>query len=410
MDRLTLSVAVLVFCMSTPARAQLSGGGGGQAPSPRLPVAAAPPDPILTSNAAVNAGNAAYARRDFVTAASQFALACDAGNASACGALGDMYVKGEGVRPSGARAAGLLARACDAGITVSCGKLGVLYDSGNGVALNKARAFTLFNAACARSDMTSCYNQGQLYETGQGTTPNVAQAASLYQRACTAGVADGCSGVGALYSKGVHFAQNDSQAAIYFDLACSRGSQTGCARSSEVKTAMTRNIELKTARAAASFRARATHSPNCAKANTLAEINLVEAERFARMGLHLNDPACIHVLGYVSERKGDYELAYAYYINAANKNFMASIHNIGGLYSNGYYLQRNMAVGSEWYRRALRLAEAAGNTSLAALARENIANNDEAMNSPPISDPRPDPRDWQDCMIRNMTRAVEKSC
>jgi uncharacterized protein len=62
------------------------------------PAAAPPPDPAVTSNAAVNAGNAAYARKDFPTAAAQYASACDAGNASACGVLGDMFVKGEGVR------------------------------------------------------------------------------------------------------------------------------------------------------------------------------------------------------------------------------------------------------------------------------------------------------------------------
>lgn len=402
MVRLTLSMTFLLLQMSSPALAQLSGGGGGS-------TAASPPSsPSATSNAALNAGNAAYAQRDFVTAVAQFASACDAGNPTACGALGGMYLRGEGVRASGARAAGPLARACDAGIAASCGSLGVLYDSGNGLSVNRTRAFTLFNGACSRADMASCYNLGRLYESGQGAARNVAEAAALYQRACTAGIADACSSVGSMYVDGVHFAQNDRQAAAFFSLACSGGSQNGCARSDAIRSTMARNSELRAARLAASLPARATYSPNCVRANS-SDGNLAEAERFARLGLPLNDPACIHMLGWVSESRGDYELAYAYYINAANKNFYSSIHNIGGLYSNGNYLQRNRVVGNEWYRRALRLAEAAGDASLVALARQNIANNDEAMRPDPVAT-GPDPRDWQACMIANRTRAVERQC
>jgi uncharacterized protein len=180
------------------------------------------------ANAAVNAGNAAYVRKDYATAAAQFASACDNGSASACGVLGEMFLSGRGVSPSGAKAAGPLASACDGGIVAACGKLGILFDSGNGVNVNKKRAFDLFNGACSRSDIGSCYRLGRLYEAGQGTGANVAQAAALYQKACTAGIADACSSVGAMYEKGVHFARSDDQSLAFYELACAKGSKTGC--------------------------------------------------------------------------------------------------------------------------------------------------------------------------------------
>lgn len=370
----------------------LGGGGGGYKycyeherawkqtiiPAPTRQV-----DPTVTASTAITAGNGAYARKDYASALAQFAAACDAGNASACAAVGNMYVQGEGVTRNGARAAAPLAMACDAGLAASCGKLGVLYDNGDGVRTNKARAFGLFNTACSGSDMLSCYNMGRLYERGDGTTPNVSLAASLYQKACTAGIADGCSSIGTMYVNGVHFEKSDVQAVAYFNLACSQGRANSCQQSKEIKFAMNRQAELRTARLAASLPARTTYSPNCAKANTFADDNLTEAERYARMGIQLNDPYCIHMMGWVSENRGDYELAFAYYSNAAKKGMPASMHNIGGLFSNGQYVERNRAVGTEWYKRALKIAESDNNTGLIALARRNILANEEAMRPAP---------------------------
>lgn len=214
-------------------------------PAPRPQVSTA-----SLANAAVTAGNAAYARKDYATAAAQFASACDNGSASACGVLGEMFVSGQGVSASGAKAAGPLAKACDGGMTAACGKLGILFDTGNGVSVNKKRAFDLFNGACSRSDNGSCYQLGRLYEAGQGTGVNVAQAASLYQKACTAGIADGCSSVGTMYVNGVHFAKSESQAEAFYKLACNKGGARGCGQIASLAAERKRRSDLAAAIAA----------------------------------------------------------------------------------------------------------------------------------------------------------------
>lgn len=213
------------------------------APAPQV-------DPAVAANAAITTGNAAYGRKDFATALAQFAVACDTGNAEACGAVGYMYIQGEGVQASGARAAAPLATACDGGIAIACGRLGLLYDKGSGVGVNKARAFALFNGACARSDMPSCYNLGRLYESGQGTATDTAQAAALYQRACTAGMADGCSSIGMMYANGLHFARSEAQAETFFKSACSKGSNEGCQRLASIADNRKRQQEIAIASAA----------------------------------------------------------------------------------------------------------------------------------------------------------------
>lgn len=378
--------------------------------------AVAPAQPGGTASAfAVNAANLAgikaYDARDYGTALMRYAEACDQGVATACGSLGAMYFKGTGVSRNGARAAAPLATACDAGLTYACAYLAVLYDNGDGVTANKAMAFRLYNGACEKSDMVSCQKLGQLYERGQGTATNVAQAASLYQQSCSAGQADGCVSVGNMYANGVYFRRNEAQALSFFKRACTIGAASGCEQAGKVQSAMNRSAELAFAKAAASMPARVIGSAPCVKANQSGDDDLVAAEQYARQGVKQNDPYCMHMMGFVNEKKRDYELSYAYYMAAANKNFASSIHNIGGFYHHGQFVAKNYKNAIAWYERALSIARAQGDLKLAELAKRNIEGSKFAMNPPPVPvQTRPDPRDWQDCMIRNQTRAIELQC
>jgi TPR repeat protein len=99
------------------------------------------------TSAAFTAGNEAYARQDYKTAAVRFAEACDNGSATACGKLGEMYVKGQGLTASGARAAAPLAKACDGDVASACGALSAIYEQGNGVSQNKNLAVALYEKA-----------------------------------------------------------------------------------------------------------------------------------------------------------------------------------------------------------------------------------------------------------------------
>jgi TPR repeat protein len=294
-----------------------------------------PPVPQVDRNAiansAVTAGNAAHARKDYKTAASQFAEACDNGSTSACGALGSMYIKGEGVRSSGAGAAAPLAKACDGGIAASCGKLGTLYDAGNGVRANKARAFGLFNGACSRSDMASCYNLGRLYESGQGTAANVAQAASLYQKACTAGIADGCSSVGTMYANGVHFAQSESQAEAFYKLACKNGGATGCEFANRILAEKRRRQELAVANSANAKKSASQNRPLSSSKISSNPKDCLEKEKIAKPERRT----------YVECDKGDCKTYYQDSVSQAADDGLYYIFNTPGFNN---YCSRDIVV------------------------------------------------------------------
>lgn len=243
---------------------------------PPAAVASAPAvDPVAVSNNALNAGNAAYAKRDFATAAAQYAAGCDAGNASACGKLGEMFVKGEGVSANSARAAAPLAKACDGGVAVSCNSLGLLYERGNGVSLSKAKALALFARACAGGLRYACNSsrpsgqsvpsnsfQNQAYSSnlaqvnlddkeisdkqncisGDGDAcASIAYAllrrngenvkkSSLYfsDRGCMLKSANSCGYAGWYFSDPATSAYNPKKAEYYLNLGCSYGDRGSC--------------------------------------------------------------------------------------------------------------------------------------------------------------------------------------
>src|SRR5687767_15205181 len=56
---------------------------------------------------------------------------CEAGNASACAALGDKLLKGEYVLRDRERGAELVRVGCDGGVPDACTRLGVLYQNGS---------------------------------------------------------------------------------------------------------------------------------------------------------------------------------------------------------------------------------------------------------------------------------------
>ena len=61
-----------------------------------------------------------HAPPDPAQAAQLLAKACDLGRPPACDAVGDLYLKGNGVDKNHARAAAYYKRACDGGLSVGC--------------------------------------------------------------------------------------------------------------------------------------------------------------------------------------------------------------------------------------------------------------------------------------------------
>ncbi|MBH0202510.1 MAG: sel1 repeat family protein [Nitrospira sp.] len=98
----------------------------------------------------------------------QIKAVCEKGTATACNALGLLYMKGEGVKQDDARAAALFKKACDGGDVGGCSNLGVMYAEGIGVLQDDAQAAAFSRIGCDGGSMKGCYNLGVMYAEGTG--------------------------------------------------------------------------------------------------------------------------------------------------------------------------------------------------------------------------------------------------
>lgn len=118
---------------------------------------------------------------------------CDAGNASQCRLLGNLYALSTGAEKDEARGLGLLEHACNLGDALGCVGAGRLYESGKGAAKDEKRAAQLYSAGCDLGDDTSCYNSAIMLESGRGVTKDDARAVLVYDKVCSHGAATACN-------------------------------------------------------------------------------------------------------------------------------------------------------------------------------------------------------------------------
>ncbi|MEP4379046.1 MAG: tetratricopeptide repeat protein [Alphaproteobacteria bacterium] len=100
-------------------------------------------------------GVAAYERRDYATALSEWTPLADQGNADAQGRLGEMYRQGAGVRQNNKTAVFWFRRAAEQGDIFAQVKLGGMYADGNGVAQDYVYAYMWWHIAATSLDRTA---------------------------------------------------------------------------------------------------------------------------------------------------------------------------------------------------------------------------------------------------------------
>jgi TPR repeat protein len=97
-------------------------------------------------------GKAAYDRKDYATAFSEWSESAQRGDRQSQVRLGLMYFRGEGIARDEAKAAAWYRKAAEQGFAPAQIMLGVLEKNGRGVALDYAEALTWFQKAAAQGD------------------------------------------------------------------------------------------------------------------------------------------------------------------------------------------------------------------------------------------------------------------
>jgi len=135
------------------------------------------------ARAAFGTGYQAFSRDVFATAAAQYRVAAQAGNAAAMVALGTLMRTGRGVPKDEARAVEWYRAAATKGLASAGSQLGFAYEYGEGVAADWKEAAKWCTAAGRQFDRLGLYCLARMYQFGIGVPQDRARAIKLFDRA-----------------------------------------------------------------------------------------------------------------------------------------------------------------------------------------------------------------------------------
>lgn len=346
------SVCAVLFSLCFAVTAQAQYGDSGESPAAIMesaPAASAAPsvdaDGVSRANAALDAGNSAFNRKDYAAAFHHYSDACGKRQADGCGNLAWLNEQGLGVKIDYKKAAALYATACDGGSIWSCNNLGVLYERGAGVPKNRTRAASLFAKSCDHGRVEACYFLGKIYAQGDGLKQNYQRAAILHAKACEKGGIEGCYELGLLYNGGLGVAQDHAYANRLFRKACSANIEDAC------------------------FEIGWNLYAGQGVAKNLAESNIF----FGLLCGKGNMTACNNV-GWNFENGGfgvikNYKTAVMYYRKACEGGDSAACVNLGHSYEFVKGVSKDMDLAKAYYSKACDLGSSIGCSNYSNLTR-----------------------------------------
>lgn len=148
----------------------------------------------LAVQADLDAGIEAVARRDFAAALAEFKPLAEKGDVAAQVNLGNLYMKGLGVRQNYVEALRWYRNAAEQNEPMAQSKLGILYYYGLGVAQDYAEAGLWFRKAADQGESGAQAVLGSLYALGEGLPRDYAQAYYWYSLAAEQGNPDALAG------------------------------------------------------------------------------------------------------------------------------------------------------------------------------------------------------------------------
>lgn len=201
-----------------------------------LPLAAAPASAQAPTVTAVDGSEAPRVVFPSVPTVAAHAdlVACEAGDAAACYAMGNRYHGGDGVSRDSAFAVAFVRASCDADHGPACYDLGVRHLLGEYAEQDAAAALRHIGRACDLDYAVACYFAGTLVRGGVGVPRALETARDFFERACTLGYGDACTEVvarRAIVAGGeeAHLAANADPSLHALARMCDHGLEAACA-------------------------------------------------------------------------------------------------------------------------------------------------------------------------------------
>lgn len=135
----------------------------------------------------LEAGVEAVARRDYATALKEFKHLAEEGDVAAQVNLGNLFMKGLGVKQNYVEAERWYRNAAEQNERMAQSKLGILYYHGLGVYQDKAEAARWFEKAARQGEPSAQTILATIYAQGEGVKPDLAQAYYWYTLAMEQG-------------------------------------------------------------------------------------------------------------------------------------------------------------------------------------------------------------------------------
>ncbi len=163
--------------------------------------------------------------KDTAAALQDLETRCEAGHVFACSSLGQELWLGRAVPEDLSRAASMLAHACDVEAQpIACGALGVMLERGEGMGVDVQASLMRRDRACSRRNNLACYEAAALLRAQDGPPQRIE---GFLRRGCQIGGYRECRELGA------HIARQRPQAARteavpYIEEACRRGDEQSC--------------------------------------------------------------------------------------------------------------------------------------------------------------------------------------
>ena len=175
--------------------------------------------------------DAAYARKDYGTAASLYQQLAESGRADAMTRLGGMYENAQGLTQDFATALAWYRKSAERGDPAGMFHVGVMYATGRGVVKDIVQAAVWYRKAAELGDPSGMNVIGRLYRTGRGGLPqDDAEAAVWFRKSAEKGDPFGMFTFGLIYEEGRGVAQDDAEAATWFRRSAEKGNEAGMYR------------------------------------------------------------------------------------------------------------------------------------------------------------------------------------
>ena len=153
-------------------------------------------------------GLAAYRKKDYATALSEWKPLADHGSAVAQTTLGTMYHFGEGVPQDDREAVKWFTLAARQGVAYGQNALGVMYDNGLGVIKDYGQAVKWYFRSADQGYVYAQFNLGLMYDKGKGIQQDYKNALKWYRLAANQGHAGAQYNLSVMYKNGEGVNQN----------------------------------------------------------------------------------------------------------------------------------------------------------------------------------------------------------